>query len=218
MWIEAEPVYGALVSLAIGLIIGLERGWQVRQLGDNQRIAGMRTYGLIGLLGGVCALLLPTPGIRALANAAGVGRVETLGDAGSGTLAALAAKCAADFATIDRADNDLAAILYTSGSTGKPKGVMLSHANMWLGAISVAGRHSAVSTAGFAAAAAAGRAKQGRPAGRRTVRQLADNPLRHVAHGIDGAHHLLLADDDIVQKALELRRHPRVDQSRIGLL
>jgi acyl-CoA ligase (AMP-forming) (exosortase A-associated) len=34
--------------------------------------------------------------------------------------------------------NDLAAILYTSGSTGRPKGVMLSHANMWLGAISVA--------------------------------------------------------------------------------
>ncbi|MBB3940174.1 acyl-CoA ligase (AMP-forming) (exosortase A-associated) [Novosphingobium fluoreni] len=32
----------------------------------------------------------------------------------------------------------LAAILYTSGSTGRPKGVMLSHANMWLGAQSVA--------------------------------------------------------------------------------
>lgn len=37
-----------------------------------------------------------------------------------------------------QADPDaLAAILYTSGSTGRPKGVMLSHANMWLGAVSV---------------------------------------------------------------------------------
>jgi acyl-CoA ligase (AMP-forming) (exosortase A-associated) len=34
--------------------------------------------------------------------------------------------------------DDLAAILYTSGSTGRPKGVMLSHANIWLGAESVA--------------------------------------------------------------------------------
>lgn len=38
----------------------------------------------------------------------------------------------------DADPNDLAAILYTSGSTGRPKGVMLSHTNMWLGAVSVA--------------------------------------------------------------------------------
>ena len=38
----------------------------------------------------------------------------------------------------DAAPDELAAILYTSGSTGRPKGVMLSHANLWLGAASVA--------------------------------------------------------------------------------
>ncbi|WP_374411921.1 acyl-CoA ligase (AMP-forming), exosortase A system-associated [Novosphingobium colocasiae] len=38
----------------------------------------------------------------------------------------------------DGGADELAAILYTSGSTGRPKGVMLSHANMVLGAHSVA--------------------------------------------------------------------------------
>ena len=38
----------------------------------------------------------------------------------------------------DANPDDTAAILYTSGSTGRPKGVVLSHANLWLGAVSVA--------------------------------------------------------------------------------
>jgi len=40
--------------------------------------------------------------------------------------------------TRDADPHVLAQILYTSGSTGRPKGVMLSHANLWLGAVSVA--------------------------------------------------------------------------------
>ena len=38
------------------LLVGVERGWQERQVAEGQRIAGVRTYGLIGLLGGASAL------------------------------------------------------------------------------------------------------------------------------------------------------------------
>jgi len=43
------------VALAIGLLIGLERGWERRELPEGQRAAGFRTFGMIGLLGGVTA-------------------------------------------------------------------------------------------------------------------------------------------------------------------
>jgi len=46
-----------LLALAIGLLIGVERGWQEREVRDGGRAAGVRTYALIGLLGGICALL-----------------------------------------------------------------------------------------------------------------------------------------------------------------
>ncbi len=41
------------VSLAIGMLIGLERGWRSRDEVDHQRTAGLRTFALSGLLGGV---------------------------------------------------------------------------------------------------------------------------------------------------------------------
>ena len=45
------------LALAIGLLVGLERGWRERMAPDRSRTAGIRTYGISGLLGGVVAML-----------------------------------------------------------------------------------------------------------------------------------------------------------------
>ncbi len=50
---NAEHWIGLAGALMIGLVIGLERGWQLRGLADGTRVAGLRTFALIGLLGGV---------------------------------------------------------------------------------------------------------------------------------------------------------------------
>jgi len=46
-----------LIAGAAGLIIGIERGWSARELDERPDVAGMRTFALAGLGGGVCALL-----------------------------------------------------------------------------------------------------------------------------------------------------------------
>jgi uncharacterized membrane protein (DUF4010 family) len=45
------------LALAIGLLVGLERGWKSREEHEGERAAGLRTYALTGLLGGVSAAL-----------------------------------------------------------------------------------------------------------------------------------------------------------------
>ncbi|TAL45611.1 MAG: MgtC/SapB family protein [Methylovulum sp.] len=45
------------IALAIGLLIGLERGWRTRNRDEGLRVAGLRTYGLISLLGALWGLL-----------------------------------------------------------------------------------------------------------------------------------------------------------------
>ncbi|CAG9172641.1 MgtC/SapB family protein [Cupriavidus pinatubonensis] len=50
---------GLVAALAVGLLIGLERGWHERELPEGGRVAGLRTFALTGLLGGVLGNLFP---------------------------------------------------------------------------------------------------------------------------------------------------------------
>jgi uncharacterized membrane protein (DUF4010 family) len=60
---DQEELFRRLVvALAIGLLIGLERGWQTREDTDHQRAAGLRTFALTGLLGGTSGLLTTVTG------------------------------------------------------------------------------------------------------------------------------------------------------------
>lgn len=55
------------VAFAIGLLIGLERGWQARGKAEGERAAGLRTFALTALLGGVWgAIVLPFGGFAAV--------------------------------------------------------------------------------------------------------------------------------------------------------
>jgi uncharacterized membrane protein (DUF4010 family) len=50
------------VALAIGLIIGIERGWKQREEPEGERAAGLRTLALSGLLGGIWGALAQVAG------------------------------------------------------------------------------------------------------------------------------------------------------------
>lgn len=54
------------VALAIGLIIGIERGWKQRSEPEGERAAGLRTLTLSGLLGGVWGALALGTGVWGL--------------------------------------------------------------------------------------------------------------------------------------------------------
>ena len=53
----AELALNLATALAAGLLIGAERGWRARDTDDTHLMAGIRTFGLVGLLGGLAALL-----------------------------------------------------------------------------------------------------------------------------------------------------------------
>ncbi|MBY3095193.1 MgtC/SapB family protein [Rhizobium laguerreae] len=50
------------LALAIGILVGIERGWREREAAPGKRVAGIRTYGLASFLGGFCGFLQPVVG------------------------------------------------------------------------------------------------------------------------------------------------------------
>jgi uncharacterized membrane protein (DUF4010 family) len=50
------------LALGIGLLIGLERGWRTREAEPGSRAAGIRTFAISGLLGGIAGLTAATAG------------------------------------------------------------------------------------------------------------------------------------------------------------
>ncbi len=80
---------------------------------------------------------------RSMAALAAIGnwpdvQLETLNSDGSGSLADQAESMPTAYPTIDRDENDLAALLYTSGTTGRSKGAMLTQGNLLSNALILA--------------------------------------------------------------------------------
>jgi acyl-CoA ligase (AMP-forming) (exosortase A-associated) len=153
------PLDYAGLETAVGRLAG---ALQARGLAKGDRVASWLSKNrLTSLLPLACARagLIHVP-VNPLLKRMQVGHI--LADSGAGLLISGQARLATlepgdaacrlldeaeSAALFDRPDalapsahdpEDLAALLYTSGSTGRPKGVMLSHANMWLGAVAVA--------------------------------------------------------------------------------
>jgi len=59
---QLELIWKLGTALAIGLLIGIERGWHGRTEDEGDRVAGIRTFSLSGLLGGIWAVLIPYTG------------------------------------------------------------------------------------------------------------------------------------------------------------
>src|SRR3546814_15548233 len=76
---ELGPLRDLALALGIGLLIGVERGWRLRSEPDGNRVAGIRTFALLGLLGGVLGLIANRLGLLAAAGGLGVVAIIAFG-------------------------------------------------------------------------------------------------------------------------------------------
>jgi len=65
--VDTELLQRLTAALAIGALIGIERGWKQRSEAPGSRAAGLRTFTLAGLLGGIAAILGSDLGAAAFA-------------------------------------------------------------------------------------------------------------------------------------------------------
>lgn len=68
---------GLALAVIVGLLIGLERGWQARAEPDGHRVAGVRTFAMLGLFGGLVGIAASGP-LYLLALVASAGVVAAL--------------------------------------------------------------------------------------------------------------------------------------------
>lgn len=54
---EIQELLNILIALAVGVLVGIERGWSEREEEEGFRVAGLRTFSLLGILGGLWAIL-----------------------------------------------------------------------------------------------------------------------------------------------------------------
>jgi malonyl-CoA/methylmalonyl-CoA synthetase len=80
--------------------------------------------------GAIVAQPASMPWLAPLAARLGIRHVFSLDDEGGGTLTVASRDSPKEFAMVERAAGDLAAILYTSGTTGRSKGAMITHGNL----------------------------------------------------------------------------------------
>jgi uncharacterized membrane protein (DUF4010 family) len=101
-----QLLYRLAVALGIGLLAGLERGWQTREAQPGSRAAGIRTFALYGLLGGLLAALGQATG-----TAEGAGLLLGVGFAAFAAVVALFERAANRAAETYSATTFVAALL-----------------------------------------------------------------------------------------------------------